>query len=280
MSIQANYKTKINEQKRQYNKFKVSRTVSIPSDDIIEMDIPAIIPKNFSVEVGLYSLSDNNLIYLADFPAINDIFEVKNLRYADGTTRRLMFINFARLDVGSVIGEYELVVNFFVDEIGSLQNPQLQITQISPSGYELQVQLLPEYRTQENIDKLKTFVTPQISKDWVLDAVKYICNQTQSLNPNIPTDRTALSLDIINEFLPESIRLQLNNPTLSTSYVNSIKSSTQDLLNTTYTHASQSIQRYIENETVFTDKLIFDILSSSLSTAFKNYQQKQEYKLL
>lgn len=284
MSNTFNYETNVTRLKDSYNKFSVSRIIANPLDSLLETELPASFPETFIVEITLYSLANNNVVFNTKVDNQTDptLFTVTTLQYPDGTSRRLVFIDFSKLPLSIEVpdGRFEVVLNFYVPEIGNATTSSLVLNKISPSRTEVEVKLAPQYRTPQSASLLTTFASPQINAQWALDALKYICNQTQSLNPNIPTDQTALSFDIVQEFLPTVISTQLNNPNTSGDFTSSVKVSTQALLNSTYNYASQSIQTYISRKVVFTDKVLFEILSSSLSTAYRNSPQNAEYKLL
>lgn len=284
MSNTFNYETNVTRLKDSYNKFSVSRIISNPLDSLLETELPASLPETFIVEITLYSLANNNVVFNTKVDNQTDptLFTVTTLQYPDGTSRRLVFIDFSKLPLSIEVpdGRFEVVLNFYVPEIGNATTSSLILNKISPSRTEVEVKLAPQYRTPQSASLLTTFASPQINAQWALDALKYICNQTQSLNPNIPTDQTALSFDIVQEFLPTVISTQLNNPNTSGDFTSSVKVSTQALLNSTYNYASQSIQTYISRKVVFTDKVLFEILSSSLSTAYRNSPQNAEYTLL
>ena len=278
-----NFKTDIPSISTEYVKYLVSRTVSIPKDELIEVMVPTTIPENFSIEVALYSLSDNSLVYKCSLPVTDDAVQIQNFIYADGTVRRMMFINFSKLGNGSVldvVGRWEMVINFVVNEIGGGEVFPLNITEISPSRKEVELRLAPEYRTPESASKLVNFASPQINSIWVLEALKYICNQTQSLNPNIPTEKTSLTFDILQEFLPEEELVKISGSNVNGEYTASIKNSTQILLNTMYGYASQSIQNDNGQVLRYTDKMLYNIVSSSLGKAMNDYMQPQNFNFV
>lgn len=275
MPNQNNYKTNTNVVSSEYIKYSVSRIVSSPSNALIDTEIPALVPDDFILEISLYSLADESLIFFGEYASNNEAFEVRNLIYADGSVRRMLFINFQKFgqdeelptELINTPGTYEIVINFFVPQIGTYLTSSLQVTEIAPSRTEIQLQLKPQHRTPENVQKLKDFASPSINSVWVLDALKYICNQTQSLNPNIPTSTASLSFNIVQAYLPPSESIKLNNPNVSGDYTESIKRITQEILNKTYMFASQSIKEVVKQDTRFTDTMLVNIVSSSLQQA-------------
>lgn len=266
----------------QYSRYSVSRIIENPLQDLLEIELPLENQETYFIEMTLYSLANNSVVFNTRIdPTNNDeVVKTVTLTYPDTSVRRLLVIDFSKVIADIPDGRFEAVFNFFTPKIGNSVISPLTLTKISPSGTEVELQLLPEYKTQESASILTDFASPQINHAWVLQAMQYICNQTQSLDTNIPTDQTALSFGIIQQFLPTAVSAQLNNPNTSGVFTSSLQLSTQTLLNNTYNYATQSIQTYISENVVFTDKTLIEILSSSLSTAYANYAQNTRYTLL
>jgi hypothetical protein len=277
-----NYTSEITAIKNQFNRYSVSRVIEHPLDELLEVEVPMPIQNEYFVEITLYSLANNAVVFNATIdPSSNsDIIKVVTLSYPDASVRRLMFIDFSKTLPDMPDGRFETVLNFFVPKIGNATTKPLTLTRISPSRTEVQLQLRPEFKTAVSASLLTNFALPQINYTWAVKAMQYLCNQTQSLDPNIPTDTTPMSYDIISQFLPTTVSTTLNNPDVDDQYTASIKTSTQQLLNTTYNYATQSMQLAIQNNVVFTDQLLVTIFSSSLSTAYNNYVQNVRYTLL
>ena len=269
MSKIRNYESNIFQLENQYERYSVSRIVETPRDDLLQLEVPTELPSNFFVEMHIYSYANNQLVFSTTTSDLqnNEVFSVTTMQYLqDSSIRRLLFINFSKILQPFPDGRFELVINFFSPEIGNPLTKPVSLTTISPSRTEVELKLTPEYRTPQSASQLRNFALPQINSTWALDAVKYVCNQSQSFNTNIPTDKTALTFDIIQEFLPASESIKLNNPNVAGVYTQSIKVSTQTLLNSIYTNASASIIQY-PTETRFTNQLLMNILSSSISRA-------------
>jgi len=268
MSKIRNYESNILQLENQFSRYSVSRIVESPRDDLIKVEVPSQFPDVFSVEISIYSYANNRLIFNVTVDSqLNNLFSFVTLEYLqDSSKRRLLFIDFSKIPEEFPDGRFEIVLNFFAPEIGSATTQSLLLTKISPSRTEVELKLTPEYRTPQSASQLRNFALPQINSTWALEAVKYICNQSQSFNPNIPTDKTPLTFDIIQEFLPVSESIKLNNPNVAGFYTQSIKVSTQTLLNSIYTRASASIVQY-PAETRFTNELLVSILSSSIGIA-------------
>lgn len=269
MSKIRNYESNIFQLDSQYERYTVSRIVETPRDDLLQIEVPTQLPSNFFVEMHIYSYANNQLVFSTTTSDLQNsqIFSVTTLQYLqDSSIRRLLFIDFSKILQPFPDGRFELVINFFSPEIGNSLTKPLSLTTISPSRTEVELKLTPEYRTPQSASQLRNFALPQINSTWALEAVKYICNQSQSFNPNIPTDKTPLTFDIIQEFLPVSESIKLNNPNVAGFYTQSIKVSTQTLLNSIYTRASASIVQY-PVQTRFTNELLVSILSSSIGQA-------------
>lgn len=269
-----NYTTNTSALNGRYTKYMVSRVIDNPQNRLLEIETPTNIPEKFVLELMFYSLAENYLmssIFLTSDDT--DVVSVTTLRYADTSVRRLLFIDFAKISTNIEEGRLQLVVNFFIPEVGGFDESKFTLTRISPSRKEVEVSLIPQCITTGSIKELQTFASPQINSEWALEALKYICNQTQSLNPNLPTVTASLSFDIIQSYLPASQSIKLNNPNVSGQYTASIKQTTQQLLNNTYAFASQSIKDKLRDTPRFTDSMLIEIVSSSLGRALslRNY---------
>lgn len=277
MANTANYETNIARLKDTYKRYTVSRIIANPLDNLLELEIPALIPEKFFVEISLYSLANNNVVFntTIDNQADPSIFTVTTLQYSDGGSRRLIFIDFSKLPTVIEVpdGRFEVVLNFFVPEIGNQNTYPLILNTVSPSRTEIEVKLAPQYKTPQSASLLTTFASPQINAQWALDALKYICNQSQSLNPNIPTEKTALTFDIVEQFLPTTTVTAINNPSALPIFTASIKDTTQAILNGTYRYASSSLATQLHQSTRITDTLFYTIVSSSLSRAVKDQEE-------
>lgn len=263
-----NYATNTTTLNGRYTKYMVSRIIDNPQNRLLEIEAPANIPESFVLELMFYSLAENYLmssIFLTSDDT--DIVSVTTLRYADTSVRKLLFIDFSKINTNIEEGRLQLVINFFVSEVGEFDESKFSLLRISPSRKEIELSLIPQCITTSSIEQLQLFAAPQINSDWALEALKYICNQTQSLNPNLPTVTASLSFDIIQSYLPASQSLKLNNPNVSGQYTESIKQTTQQLLNNTYTFASQSIKDKLLDTPRFTDSMLIEIVSSSLGRA-------------
>lgn len=277
-----NYASNITALQNEYTRFSVSRIIENPLQELLEMEVPMPIQTEYFVELTLYSLANNAVVFNATIDPTDDveILKVVTLSYPDGSVRRLLVIDFSKTLPNLPDGRFEVVLNFFVPRIGTATVKPLTLTKISPSGTELELQLAPQFKTPGSASILKEFAAPQINHTWALKAMQYLCNQSQSFDQNIPTDQTPLSFNIISEFLPTVVSNTLADANTSGQYTASIQLSTQQLLNATYNYATQSMEVAISEGTRFTDERLIAIFSSSLSTAYNNYVQNIRYTLL
>ncbi len=272
MANSYNYATNIQTLTGRYTKYMVSRVIDNPKNKLLELEVPAEIPEKFVVELMFYSLESSYLLSsIALTDEDTDVVKVTTLSYADKSIRRLLFIDFSSLSINIEQGRIQLVLNFFVPEVGGFNKSKFSLTRISPSRKEVELSLIPQCITDDILEELKVFASPQINSKWVLDTFKYLCNQSQSLDLNIPTEKTSLSLDIVKAFLPVSESFKLNDPSSSGAYTASIESSIQEILNATYNFASQSIEERLPETTRFTDVTINTIFSSSLGKAMQQH---------
>lgn len=281
MANSYNYATNIQSLAGRYTKYMVSRVIDNPKNKLLELEVPADIPEKFVVELMFYSLESSYLLSsIALTDEDTDVLKVTTLSYPDTSTRRLLFIDFSSLSINIEQGRIQLVLNFFVPEVGGFNQSKFSLTRISPSRKEVELSLIPQCITDDILEELKVFSSPQINSTWALKAMQYICNQTQSFDKNIPTDQTPLSFDIVKQFLPPTVTAQLNNPNTSGIFTSSVQMSTQTLLNNTYNQASQSIQAQIAQNVVFTDTKLMEIFSASLGTAYTTLVQNTRYTIL
>lgn len=282
MANQLNYNSDITNLSISNTKFMVSRILDNEKSSLLELQVPAELKDISHVEISLYSLVDNSLVYFNSFPStVSGLLTVKTLTYEDASIRKLVFIDFSKTDIQLIDGRYQAVFNFFAEEIGSSESASLFVTQISPSRREVELRLAPTYRTQDNIDKLKTFASPQINTVWALDAIKQVFNQPGSTNSSIPTDKTALTFEIVTSSLSPIHEEVLSNENTPEVFIAKTRQQTQLLLDSAYGHASRSIAIKQNNGSVrFTNHMLNEIVSSSLGLALQQYVQVPEFKLV
>ncbi len=264
MANQQNYKTDIVSTSNNYTKFTVSRIVDNPLDSLIEVEVPTNIPDSFDVEVSLYSLYDNLLVYNTTVSSVSETFSAKTFTYSDTSYRRFLTFDFSQTDIIFVDGRFQAVFSFFVPVIGDANTTPLMVTNISPSRTEVQLQLMPEYRTFASSSVLKDFVSPQITYDWVLDAMIQIFNQPKSFTSDkIPTDNTSMSYAIVESFLPEDVVTLINDDNTDAQFTSSIKQTTQLILDKAYGFATESVKA-APDSTIYTLERLNTLISASI----------------
>lgn len=265
MANNSNFDTNIQALNGRYTRYMVSRVIDNPLDKLLELEVPTTIPEYFTVELSFYTLADNSLIASLVLDSNDEsVFTATTMVYADTSIRRLLFVDFSKIDITLEQGRFQVVMNFFIPEIGTFSEPQLVLTDISPSRKEVEFSISPEYITTGSINKLVDFASPQISSQWVLDAVRQIFNQPASATSNnIPTDSTNLTFDIVEEFLPVSVVTLLNDENTSPIFTGSLKLTTQTILNNAYGFATQSI--LASSSVVYTDTKLNTLVSKSIA---------------
>lgn len=193
MPNQENFASNLNQLQQQYPRYTVSRVIANKSNDLLDMEVPSTFSENLldnNVELNLYSLSDNSLIF-ADFikPVSGSIY-TETLQYEDGSLRKLLYIDFVKVAQTAVHsqvfelppGQYSVTLNFFANEIGAYDNRILKVNRISTSRTEVELKLTDA--SQQNI--LEQFAIPKISVEYVKPMLLQIFNQTGSSNLIVP----------------------------------------------------------------------------------------------
>lgn len=281
MANQYNYATDIKSLEGRYTKYMVSRVVDNPKNKILQIETPTTLPEVFFLELMFYSVTENYLLSSITLTHEDtDVLKLTSLQYNDTSVRQLLFIDFSNVKINIEEGRLQLVIHFFVPEIGGIDQSRFSLTRISPSRTEIELGLVPKCTTEEIIGELKNFTAPQINSKWILDATRQIFNQPNSLtSENIPTDKTKLTFSIIKEYLPSSSKLFLDNA--DDSLVDIVETNVQKFMDIAYSYASQSIiQLNTEPSTRYTNEMFVNIVSSSISKATNYYTQTSEFELV
>lgn len=274
MSNNYNYESDILSLSQNFKRFRVSRIIDNPVNRLLELEVPSNIPDNFTIEVMLYTLDSNQLVSSTVIDSASDVLNTVTLNYsADegtgfGSQRRLLFVDFSKLSIPLTQGRYELVLNFFVSEIGTFNEAALSVVTISPSRRELELRLTPQCGGLDYINKLKEFTAPQITRESILGALQQVFNQPDNNRLNLTTDNTALSYDIIEDYFTDTTKQRISaSKILNSNYENILTQSIQTLQDRAYLFASESVRT--STTKIFTDSMIYDIVSSSLALAQK-----------
>jgi len=261
-----NFQSDIDRLSRGYSRFMVSRVVPTTRNALIEVQVPATLPEAYSVEISLYSVSTNALLFnetihssTSDSP-----FYTQTLQY-NGTNqlRRFLFIDFSKIVVSPLDripdGDLQAVLNFFAEEIGSYESQSLYITQISPSRREVELKLAPEYDTPINRTKLLEMSRPQINSDAVLDAVDQIFGKPTTTQ--IQSNNTVFSF----AFVTASAQFPKG---FTQEVLTSIENSTNRILTQSYGAVTASIKSEIASgKHRFTDTYLQTLISEQIELA-------------
>jgi len=95
MANQTNYQSNIQELSNSYTRYLVSRTIANTKDDLLDMEVPADFSEALlqnTVEVNLYSLADNSLIFSDVVKNVSGSIYVETLQYEDNSSPILIQI--------------------------------------------------------------------------------------------------------------------------------------------------------------------------------------------
>lgn len=198
------FKSNIKELEQGYTKFMVSRLVSNLRDKIVETQVPATIPDDAIIEISLYSMDDDYLVYNAAFVGSEaGGVGLRTVTYANQEIRRMLFIDFSAIKNNFPIGEFRLVLNIYVPEIGGPEDLALETAIISPSRYEVELQLTPEYDTTEYRERLATFAKPRLTSTSVLVAIDQIFGVPTT--ETIPSNNDRFTYNTVEQQFPSGL---------------------------------------------------------------------------
>ena len=187
MANQTNYQSNIQELSNSYTRYLVSRTIANTKDDLLDMEVPADFSEALlqnTVEVNLYSLADNSLIFSDVVKNVSGSIYVETLQYEDNSSRKLLYIDFAKVEgLQLPSGQYGVTLNFFADELGSYNDRILKVNRISTSRTEVELKLT-DLTQQQN---LQQFAIPKIPVEFVRPILIQIFNQEGADNLRLPT---------------------------------------------------------------------------------------------
>ena len=193
-----NFSTDISELTGQYNKFMVSRVIANKQDDLLDMEVPADFSEALlenNVEVNLYSLADNSLIFSDFIKNVSGSIYTETLQYDDNSQRKLLYIDFAKvvptLELPS--GRYSVTLNFFADEIGAYDDRILKVNRISTSRTEVELKLTDTSQQQT----LEQFAIPRIPAEYIRPVLLQIFNQSGSDEVSIPSSPAKIDSTVL-----------------------------------------------------------------------------------
>jgi hypothetical protein len=264
MSYQDYFKTDIDETGKLYYKFLVSRNFSSPKDALLQTYVPPNFPTEFTVELSMFSVLGGELAYNDRFTSsTNGAFSIRTLQYSNSQIRRLLFIDLRQLINEFPIGEFLLILNFYVMEVGDISNPVLQVKRISPSRTELELELTPSASLGETYTAaLSQFASPRVTSNVVLDVVNQIFN-TGSTTIQLNTDNTRYSSSLLLEQLPDG----LDNT--ATDYIIDVS---QTIMSGAYNTVKNTISSDISmGKTIFTDLYLQSVITSAASMSYSQF---------
>ena len=279
MPNQENFASNIEQLSQQYPRYTVSRVIANKSDDLLDMEVPSDFSENIlqnNVELNLYSLSDNSLIF-ADFikPVSGSIY-TETLQYEDGSLRKLLYIDFVKATQTAVHsqvfelppGQYSVTLNFFANEIGAYDNRILKVNRISTSRTEVELKLTDV--SQQNV--LEQFAIPRISAEYVRPALLQIFNQTGSDNLTVPMSSAKIdSSSLYQNFASGSgeklLQYNFDDDDGSRIGINTIA---QNVLNIAYPIALKTVNDMIllSGSTSFTETELSKYVVDSIDIAY------------
>ena len=188
MANQQNYASDVSRLAESYNKYTVSRIIANKRDNLLDMEVPAyfsdnITHNNTSIEINLYSLADNSLIFSDVIKNVSGSIYTQQLQYDDNSLRTLLFVDFSRVGLVDIpTGQYTVTLNFFRDELGSYDDRTLNVSRISTSRTEVELSLADTTLHQ----KLARFATPAIPTEYIETVLRQIFNQEIPSNAVVP----------------------------------------------------------------------------------------------
>lgn len=272
-----NFETDITQLAELYSKFTVSRVIANKKDDLLDLEVPAEFDQKFldnNIEINLYSLADNSLIY-SDFIKNSQAITIQNVQYSDNTSRTLLFIDFKKLDVSTTIpsGQYSVTLNFFTDEIGSYDNRILKISKISTARTEVELKLMDTNRQKE----LETFAVPRIPVQYIKDVLKQIFNQEGADEISLPTSPIKIDQDVVYENFNNNYGQQLITYGFDQDAGGGarpgINTIIQSVLNTAYLTAVETIDEEITKSATqyLTQTELSNYVVTAIDSAYNSY---------
>jgi hypothetical protein len=267
-----NFATDVQSVSDSYTKFTVSRILADKQDELLDIEIPAefsdaLLENN--IELHLYSLADNSLIYSQVIPNSTQAISVKTLQYDDGSFRKLLFLDFSKINAIDIpVGEYSITLNFFADEVGSSENRVLKVTNISTSRTEVELKL-----TDEKLQPIiENFAIPRIPVDFIVPVLQQLFNQSGSVALTPPTSPVAITSESIytnfsNNFGEQLIQYGFDQDDEDKIGINTI---IQNVLDDAYPIAINLIEEKImSGSKSFTETELVEYVTQALDEAYE-----------
>ena len=272
MANQENYNSNIEQLAERYTKYTVSRIVANKNDDLLDMEVPADFSEALlqnNVEVNLYSLADNSLIFSDVVRNVSGSIFTETLQYNDNSLRKLLYIDFAKVpNLNLPSGEYSVTLNFFADEIGAYNDRILKVNRISTSRTEVELKLTDT--TQQKV--LEQFATPLIPAEFIKPILRQIFNQEGADDVVLPTSPIKInSASLYQNFASGSgeklIQYNFDDDDGSRIGINTIM---QNVLDDAYPIALKTTEDMVllSGSTSFTETELFEYVVNAIDIAY------------
>lgn len=276
-----------------YPRYTLSRIIANKQDNLLDMEVPADFSNRFlenNIEINLYSLADNSLVYSDFIKNKKDsvpVFYTERLQYTDGTFRHLLYIDFSKIytEIQLPPGRYSATLNFFADEVGSYDNRILKVTNIPASRTEVELELsdylqpnAPVMSAEEKQILLEKFAIPAINVEYIRPVLKQIFNQEGSDAIDIPTSPAKINSSSIYQNFTSGSGDKLLLYNFDEDYDNfiGINTITQNVLNLAYPIALEKIESMIlSGSTTFTETELSTHIVDAIDEAYDSALQDE-----
>lgn len=271
-----NFRSNITELANRYSRFTVSRIIADKKDDLLNMEMPADFVEEIlqnNVEVNLYSIADNSLIFsgvIKNIPENTGAIYTETLQYSDNTSRKLLYINFAKINEFLELpsGQYSVTLNFFSNELGDYDNRILKVNRISTSRTEVELKLTDSSQQQS----LEQFAIPRIPATYIKPVLIQIFNQEGANDISLPMSSVKIdSSSLYQNFSSGSgeklIQYGFDDDDGSRIGINTI---TQNVLNIAYPIALKTVEdlMMISASTSFTETELSKYIIDAIDIAY------------
>lgn len=268
----SNYQANIENISQGYTRFNISRILANKNDDLLDMEVPAdfseaLIENN--IEINLYSLADNSLIFSDVIKNVSGSVYIQTLQYDDNSLRKLLYIDFSKIsDLVLPSGQYDVTLNFLADELGSYDDRILKVNRISTSRTEVELKLTDLTRQQT----LEQFATPSIPAEFIKPILRQIFNQEGADEVVLPTspikiDSSSLYQNFASGSGEKLVQYNFDDDDGSRIGINTIM---QNVLNDAYPIALQTAQDMmnLSGSTSFTETELSNIVVNAIDIAY------------
>ncbi len=266
-----NFQSDIESLSDTYIKYTVSRVIADKRDNLLDMEVPAEFSERLlenNVEVNLYSLADNSLIFSDVIKNVSGSIFTRTLQYEDNTQRTLLYIDFKKLpDLIIPVGRYSVTLNFFQDELGSYNDRLLKVSKISTSRNEVELKLTDTTKLTE----LAQFSIPRINVGYIFPVLAQIFNQPDSDTLDLPVspakiDSASIYLNFASGSGQKLIEYGFDEDDGSLVGISTIS---QNILNEAYGIAQTDVtNRVLSGSKSFTEDELSNIVINSIDIAY------------